>query len=112
MARGMHFRKLRSEEYTAPSSLCSSVPVSARGLALFTQDISQFRKGLELYYKKCISGNKIRWRLQLVGFHTIRNAHMWTLGKTRIMSTFQAPEKNNNKELTILRLRYLSREEC
>ena len=68
MARGMHFRKLRSEEYTAPSSLCSSVPVSARGLALFTQDISQFRKGLELYYKKCISGNKIRWRLQLVGF--------------------------------------------
>ena len=37
---------------------------------------------------------------------------MWTLGKTGITSTFQAPEKNNNKELTILRLRYLSREEC
>ena len=43
--------------------------VSARGFALFTQqDIGQFRKGLELYHKLSNTSNKIRQKLQLVGF--------------------------------------------
>ena len=37
---------------------------------------------------------------------------MWSCGKTRSMSTSQAREINNNKELTILRLRNVSRKEC
>ena len=46
-----------------------SVPVSARGFALCTlQDIGQSRKGLELYPKICIYDNKIRRKLQLIGF--------------------------------------------
>ena len=45
------------------------VPVSARGFALITQqDIGQFRKGLELYHKLSNTSNKIRQKLQLVGF--------------------------------------------
>ena len=36
------------------------MPVSARDFALFTQqDIGQFRKGLELNHKLCISSDKI-----------------------------------------------------
>ena len=43
--------------------------VSARGFALFIQqDIGQFRKGLELYHKLSNTSNKIRQKLQLVGF--------------------------------------------
>ena len=57
------------------------VPVSARGFALITQqDIGQFRKGLKLYHKLCISGNKIRWKPQLVGFSYEKksaNVVMW-----------------------------------
>ena len=56
-------------------------PVSAKGFALFTQqDIGQFRKGLELYHELCISGNKIRWKLQLAGFSYDKksaNVVMW-----------------------------------
>ena len=57
------------------------MPISARGFALFTQqDIGQFRKGLELYHKLCISGNKIQWKLQLVEFSYDKksaNVVMW-----------------------------------
>ena len=80
MARGMYFRKLRLGEYTTPSSFCLCQP-SARGFALITQqDIGQFRKGLKLYHKLCISGNKIRWKPQLVGFSYEKksaNVVMW-----------------------------------
>ena len=35
-------------------------------------DIDRFRKGIKLYYKLCqiiiMSGNKIGWKLQLIGF--------------------------------------------
>ena len=55
--------------------------VSAKGFALFTQqDIGQFRKGLELNHELCISGNKIRWKLQLAGFSYDKksaNVVMW-----------------------------------
>ena len=37
---------------------------------------------------------------------------MLSCGKTRSTSTSQAREINNNKELTILRLRNVSRKEC
>ena len=68
MARGIYFRKLWLEEIHGSFELVFML-VSARGFALFTQqNIGQFRKGLELYHKLCISGNKIRWNLQLVGF--------------------------------------------
>ena len=57
------------------------MPVSVKGFALFTQqDIGQFRRGLELYHKLCISGNKIRWKLQLAGFSYDKksaNVVMW-----------------------------------
>ena len=57
------------------------MPVSAKGFALFTQqDIGQFRRGIELYYKLCISGKKIRWKLQLAGFSYDKksaNVVMW-----------------------------------
>ena len=55
--------------------------VSAKGFTLFTQqDIGQFRKGLELNHELCISGNKIRWKLQLAGFSYDKksaNVVMW-----------------------------------
>ena len=69
--RGMHFRKLRLGEYTTPLKLVF-MPVSAGGFALFTQqDIGQFRRGLDLCHKLCISSNKIRWKLQLCTFLTL-----------------------------------------
>ena len=44
-------------------------PISARGFVPFTgQDIGQLIKGLELYYKRCVSVIKILRKLQLVGF--------------------------------------------
>ena len=65
--------------------------VPARGFALFTQqDISQFRTGLELYHKLCISGNKIRWKLQLVGFSYGKksaNVVMWKDKEYEYIST-------------------------
>ena len=83
MARGMYFRKLRLGEYTTrggPFKLLFE-PVTARGFALITQqDIGQFRKGLKLYHKLCISGNKIRWKPQSVGFSYEKksaNVVMW-----------------------------------
>ena len=55
--------------------------VSAKGFALFSQqDIGQFRKELDLYHKLCIPGDKIRWKLQLVGFSYDKksaNVVMW-----------------------------------
>ena len=54
MARGMVFGKVNW--------------LSARGFTLFTQlDTGQFGKGLELYYKGCISVIKRPWKLQLLG---------------------------------------------
>ena len=57
------------------------MPVSAKGFALFSQqDIGQFRKGLDLYHKLYIPGDKIRWKLQLVGFSYDKksaNVVMW-----------------------------------
>ena len=51
MARGMDFRKLRLGRIHGRFKLVF-MPAFARGFALFTQqDIGQFRKGLELYYK-------------------------------------------------------------
>ena len=45
------------------------MPASARGFALFTQqNIGQFRKGLELYYKWYSSVTKTRWKQELVRF--------------------------------------------
>ena len=42
--------------------------LSARGFTLFTQlDTGQLGKGLELYYKGCISVIKRPWKLQLLG---------------------------------------------
>ena len=81
MARGIDFRKLRLREYTAGPFKLLFMPVSARGLALFTQqDICQLRKGLELYYKLCISSHKPRRKLKLIGFSydtKSANAVMW-----------------------------------
>ena len=60
------------------------IPVSAKGFALFTQqDIGQFRKGLELYHKLCFSGNKIRWKLRLVGFSYDKKSANVVIGKKR-----------------------------
>ena len=60
------------------------MPVSARSFALFTQqDIGQFRKGLELYHKLCFSGNKIRWKLRLVGFSYDKKSANVVIGKKR-----------------------------
>ena len=54
MARGMVFGKVNW--------------LSARGFTLFTQlDTGQLGKGLELYYKGCISVIKRPWKLQLLG---------------------------------------------
>ena len=57
------------------------MPVSVKGFVLFPQqNIGQFRRGLELYHKLCISGNKIRWKLQLAGFSYDKksaNVIMW-----------------------------------
>ena len=54
MARGMVFGKVNW--------------LSARGFTLFTQlDIGQLGKGLELYYKGCISVIKRPCKLQLLG---------------------------------------------
>ena len=65
--------------------------------------------GLELYYKLCISGHKLRRKLQLIGFHTMRKVQLQSCGKTKGMSTSHAREINNNKEL---RLRHVRRKEC
>ena len=71
------------------------MPVSVKGFVLFTQqDIGQFRKGLELYHKLCISGNKIRWKLQLVGFSYDKksaNVVMWKEYE-HISSAWNKPE--------------------
>ena len=57
------------------------MPVSVKGFVLFPQqNIGQFRKGLELYHKLFVSGNKIRWKLQLAGFSYDKksaNVVMW-----------------------------------
>ena len=88
------------------------MPVSARGFALFTQqDIGPFRKGLELYHKLCISAGKIRWKLQLAGFSYDKkraNVVMWK-DKEYEYKQSQTRGINNNKELTILRLRHVGR---
>ena len=52
--------------------------------------------GLELYYKLCISGHKLRRKLQLIGFHTMRKVQLQSCGKTKGMSTSHAREINNN----------------
>ena len=90
IARGIYFRKLRLEEIHGPFELVIML-VSARGFTLFTQqDIGQFRIGLELYHKLCISGNKIRWKLQLVGFSYGKksaNVVMWKDEEYEYIST-------------------------
>ena len=42
-------------------------------------------------------------------FYTMRRAQRWLCGTTRSMSTSQARDIKNNKKLTILRLRNVSR---
>ena len=42
-------------------------------------------------------------------FYTMRRAHRWVCGTTSSMSTSQARDIKNNKKLTILRLRNVSR---
>ena len=81
-------------------------------LELLDSIVDQRRKGFELYYKGCISIIKIRWNCNWYDFPTIRKAQMWSCGKTRSMSTSHAREMKNDKELTILRLRNVSRKEC
>ena len=49
-------------------------------LELLDSIVGQLRKGLELYYKWCISVIKIRWKLQLIGFSYDKksaNVVMW-----------------------------------
>ena len=108
MSRRMDFRKPRLGEYTTASSLF--MPASARGFALFTkQEIGQLRKGLELDIVLLL---KYDGNYNWFDFHTVRKAQMWSCGKTRSANTSQARKKNNNKELTILRLQNVSRKEC
>ena len=64
MARGMFFRKLRLELYMAPSSLC----LCLRFRTFHAAGYLSFQERAWLYHKLCISDNKIRWKLQLVGF--------------------------------------------
>ena len=107
--RGMDFRKPRLGEYTAATSLCYLPEVShcsrnrisvssGKGLNFITSDVFLLLK---------YDGN-YNW----FDFLTIRTAQMQSCGKTRNMSTSKARGTNNNKELTILRLRNASRKEC
>ena len=107
MSRRMDFRKPRLGEYTTASTLF--MPASARGFALFMkQEIGQLRKGLELDIVLLL---KYDGNYNWFDFHTIRKAQMWSCGKTRNISTSLARGINNNKEITILRLRNASRKE-
>ena len=63
MARGMYFRKLKLEEYTAPSSF-ELLPVSARDFALFTQqDVGQFSSLATCQPKKNAEQSFTVWEL-------------------------------------------------
>ena len=108
MSRRMDFRKPRLGEYTTASSLF--MPASSRGFALFTkQEIGQLRIGLNLDIALLL---KYDGNYNWFDFHTIRKAQMRSCGKTRNISTSLARGINNNKEITILRLRNASRKEC
>ena len=109
MSRRMDFRKPRLGEYTTASSLFT--PASARGFALSDSFglIGQLRKGLELDIVLLL---KYDGNYNWFDFHTIRKAQMQSCGKTRNISTSLARGINNNKEITILRLRNASRKEC
>ena len=79
MARGVYFQKLRLEEYTVPSSLCLCIIRQRFGIVHAT-GYRSVQERLELYHKLCISGNKIRWKLQLIGFSYDKksaNVVMW-----------------------------------
>ena len=87
-------------EYPPEVSHCSHTRISAssgKGLNFITDDI--------LPLLKC-DGN-YNW----FDIHKIRKAQMKSRGKTRNMSTSQTHEINNNKDLTILRLRNANRKE-
>ena len=60
---------------------------------------------LELYHKLCISGNKIRWKLQLVGFSCDKKSANVVMWKDKEYEYISRTWNKQNKELTILRLR-------
>ena len=90
MARGMYFRKLRLEEYMAPSSLCLYQYPPEVSLCSRNRISVSSGKGMELYHKLCISGNKIRWKLRLVGFSYDKNSAnvvMWKDKENKYISS-------------------------
>ena len=91
-------------------------PVSTRSFAQFRQqDISQFRKGIDLFYQWCISATKIWWKLHLVGFsYDKKKKHKCSYVERQgvIMSTSQVCEINNNKKFTVLNLQIVCQKEC
>ena len=90
MTRGMNFRNPILREYTALSSLC---------LCLYPPEVSH-----------CRSRNGILARKAQERALTMRKVQIQSCGKTRSVSTSQtAREISNNKKLTILHLRNVSR---
>ena len=108
----MDFRESRLGEYTAVSSLgLCQYPPEVTHCSRYRISISS-RKGLDFITNDVVLSLKYDGNYNWFDFHTIRKAQTWSCGKTRNISTSLARGINNNKEITILRLRNASRKEC
>ena len=113
MVREMEIWKPKLGEQKAPSSLCLCqypLEVSHCSHNRISVRIEEDMNFITCYVFLSLKYDRnYNWK----DFHTIRKMQMQSCGKTRLStSTSQAREINSDKELTILRLRNVSRKEC